>query len=230
MSEGFFSFMQPPPELVAAWQQERDRQHMANEAEQMAIEDLLGSLTPERLATLRVIIHDLGGDTEGRLSAYYEGVITTTLKLKFDKCPGCGMDKHDSLDSLLAEHGTGGADNVSSASDASSSSSDEIILSASGPMGEESLFVNPDAAHSTKSLPDTYVDVSRELIGQKGLMTAELISDMNEYFLDDLRDEDTGAILGFICVKCGMKYPSIEDRKLKRPDECSGCFQKSMWG
>lgn len=53
---------------------------------------------------------------------------------------------------------------------------------------------------------------------------------MAEYNLDDLRDEDTHELLGFVCLNCGMRYPSIEDRMLKPPDECSGCFRKAGHG
>ena len=67
-------------------------------------------------------------------------------------------------------------------------------------------------------------------------MTDEQVEQMIEYHLDDVRDEDTHQILGFICTgvngqgSCGMRYPSIEDRMLRAPDKCSGCEQKSAWG
>jgi hypothetical protein len=61
--------------------------------------------------------------------------------------------------------------------------------------------------------------------------------DMETYHLDDLRDEETNELLGFICTGilnhqtgCGMVYPSIEDRKINSPDYCSGCFIQSAHG
>jgi hypothetical protein len=60
--------------------------------------------------------------------------------------------------------------------------------------------------------------------------TAEQHRLMAEYNLDDLRDEDTHELLGFVCLNCGMRYQSIEDRMLKPPDECSGCFRKAGHG
>lgn len=55
---------------------------------------------------------------------------------------------------------------------------------------------------------------------------------MREYNIDDLRDESTLRLLGFVCLGCGQQYPSIEDRA-KRPagvEGCSGCQQKAAWG
>lgn len=60
--------------------------------------------------------------------------------------------------------------------------------------------------------------------------TEEQHRQMAEYGLDDLRDEDTHQLLGFICLNCGMRYPSIEDRMLRNPDDCSGCHIKSAHG
>jgi hypothetical protein len=55
-------------------------------------------------------------------------------------------------------------------------------------------------------------------------------TNMTTYNLDDLRDADTGDLLGFVCLNCGMTYPSIADRMLRAPDECSGCFRKAGHG
>jgi hypothetical protein len=60
--------------------------------------------------------------------------------------------------------------------------------------------------------------------------TAEEHRLMAEYNLDDLRDEDTHELLGFVCLGCGMRYPSLQDRMMRAPDECSGCFRKSAHG
>ena len=62
------------------------------------------------------------------------------------------------------------------------------------------------------------------------MLTATDRANMATYNLDDLRDEDTHELLGFICLNCGMRYPSIEDRMRRAPDECSGCFMKSAHG
>lgn len=60
---------------------------------------------------------------------------------------------------------------------------------------------------------------------------------MEVYHLDDLRQEGTGELLGFACTgiegmkgPCGVVYKSIEDRMLKGPEECSGCFVRMGQG
>ena len=61
--------------------------------------------------------------------------------------------------------------------------------------------------------------------------------EMEEYHLDDLRLEGSGELIGFMCTgingmhgPCGMTYPSIEDRKLRPPEYCSGCFVRMAQG
>lgn len=60
---------------------------------------------------------------------------------------------------------------------------------------------------------------------------------MELYHLDDLRIEGTDELVGFACTgingmsgPCGVTYPSIADRMLKGPEECSGCFIKMGHG
>jgi len=61
-------------------------------------------------------------------------------------------------------------------------------------------------------------------------LTDEDIKNMKLYNLDDLRDEETEALIGFICKGCGMQYVSIQDRMLRAADTCGGCIQKAKWG
>lgn len=56
-------------------------------------------------------------------------------------------------------------------------------------------------------------------------------SNMTTYHIEDIWDVDTNEFLGFMCTGiqgmkqgCGMRYPSIEDRMLREPESCSGCF------
>lgn len=55
---------------------------------------------------------------------------------------------------------------------------------------------------------------------------------MEQYGLDDLRDESTGELLGFICLNCNQRYATIQDRMVNPPgvEHCSGCVQKTKWG
>lgn len=64
----------------------------------------------------------------------------------------------------------------------------------------------------------TFSPLNRELVDKDALA-------MDLYHL--VKDNDTGA---FKCTVCGMGYPSLDDRMLRRPDDCSGCKQKAAWG
>jgi hypothetical protein len=63
-----------------------------------------------------------------------------------------------------------------------------------------------------------------------GDLTHEDLTNMETYNLDDLREEGTNNLVGFICKACGLKYSSIADRMVAEPDKCSGCIQKAKWG
>lgn len=201
-----------PSEIFAM----QDRARMAEESQRLEQERFFVELTPEQLATFRLMMYNIVamGDKGLPLAAYYEGVAAQTLILKHNVCAGCG-NKHDDGD---PRHGAS-----------------ESELEHAAPDGTESLFADPDQASQAferEPLAETYVDTTKELIGQTGLLPVEVQEKMVEYDLDDLRDEDTGAILGFVCNLCGLKYVSVEDRALRDPGPagCEGCINKAKWG
>ncbi len=67
-------------------------------------------------------------------------------------------------------------------------------------------------------------------VGRAGLLSDAQLENMELYHLDDLRTEDEGILIGFRCIKCGLQYPTIEDRMLKQPDDCHGCQMKDAHG
>lgn len=69
-------------------------------------------------------------------------------------------------------------------------------------------------------------------VGESGMLSVTQIENMQAYGLDDLREEDTGKLLGFICINCKAHYPSIKDRMMEPPgkENCSGCVHKEKWG
>lgn len=50
---------------------------------------------------------------------------------------------------------------------------------------------------------------------------------LNEY---RMVETVVGDMRKFTCRDCGMEYVSLEDRMLRKPDECKGCQHKSAWG
>lgn len=57
-------------------------------------------------------------------------------------------------------------------------------------------------------------------------LPSEFIAELDVYNLNMIKDEFPAVM----CNNCGMQYPSLEDRKIKAPDECSGCQQKAKFG
>jgi hypothetical protein len=131
---------------------------------------------------------------------FFDGIIYTRLR-KEGRCTTCGGPDHDH-EAL------------------------ESLNSDEGNTGEIYKDVPglTAAAEKLKDLPT--VDA---IMAESGL-SVEDYTHMTEYDLDDLRDSETGELLGFVCTRCGMVYPSIADRMLRRPDECSGCFRKAGHG
>ena len=73
-------------------------------------------------------------------------------------------------------------------------------------------------------------DLVTDFVTNEVPLSTEQLDQMTTYHLDDLRDEDSGQLLGFTCTLCGLRYVSIEDRMLKSPDNCHGCYLKSAHG
>jgi hypothetical protein len=67
-------------------------------------------------------------------------------------------------------------------------------------------------------------------IGETGQLSLAQMHNMEVYNLDDVREEGSNVLLGYICKGCGLRYVTIEDRMLKEPGDCSGCIQKNKWG
>jgi hypothetical protein len=69
-------------------------------------------------------------------------------------------------------------------------------------------------------------------IGSKNPIGLNESGTMLLYGLDDLRNEETGELVGFICTNCQQRYPTIQDRMLQPPgvEGCSGCQQKAKFG
>lgn len=57
-------------------------------------------------------------------------------------------------------------------------------------------------------------------------LPSELLQNLSDYHLNLL----PGRWPTVACARCGIQYVSVEDRMLRKPDECSGCVQKAKWG
>jgi hypothetical protein len=191
-----------PDGLREVLQRHEDQAAMQREAAQQEIERFFNELAPEHLVTLRSILYTLSVNEEPRRLAGFYEGIAIGA-LKW-KHNRCGVcgDDHDHFD-------------LSKLNDAPPASEEESLAS-DHDNGTTSLFANLDEAAQTF----------------EGKVSDELQEKMDEYNLDDLRDEDTNDIIGYVCKGCGLKYASVADRALRPagPGGCDGCVQKTKWG
>lgn len=92
---------EPPEEVKRLLKAQMDQAVALNHAFSAEVKDLIGSLTPERLATLRTIFNQIAtyGDGES-IARYYEGIASAVLAHVHGVCSGCG---HDHADEFLEE-------------------------------------------------------------------------------------------------------------------------------
>ena len=195
----------PIPEEMAAHMERHD---MALDSHRHDISRLFQELDKEHLLTLRLMFHEFTDDPEGRLSAYYEGILCATFAHRFDVCPGCGKNHEEELMGKQQEEDA-------SLSEEQKEAHRTVIHEANLAAiekAEKNLF---DLSHSEGGLND---------------LTPEQLKQMEEYNLDDLRDDETFKLVGFICKGCGLRYESIKDRMLRPVDWCHGCHLKAAHG
>jgi hypothetical protein len=70
-------------------------------------------------------------------------------------------------------------------------------------------------------------------VGESGSLSPNQLAAMEEWNLDDVREEGTNKLLYFVCRGCMIQtHPTIEDRTLfpKGIDGCSGCRERARHG
>jgi hypothetical protein len=94
-----------------------------------------------------------------------------------------------------------------------------------GPKVETPPWVDARRAHE-------HHEIGWTQLGSVGPLTEAEQKLMDEYGLDDVREEGTMKLLGFICLNCKMRYQTIQDRMIEKPgvEGCDGCMQKAKHG
>lgn len=207
MGDQDFSFFGIPIPMTDEMITHMDHEQMQKESLLNDIERLFIELDKDQLNTIKTLFHYMSEDTSARLASYYEGIAAQTLVLKHGVCGGCGQ-VHDEI---LA-------------------SGEEAALI----MEELDLVKKEDKGVVDETPAEKYARRLRAAstatdVDPNALTTKNRL-DMVQYNLDDLRDTDTHELLGFICKNCGLRYRSIEDRMLRAPDACHGCYLKSAHG
>lgn len=194
-------FFVNPDDLPPEVKAQMDQAEMAADSYRHDATRFLTELSEDQLVTFRNMMHNLVFEESGKLAAYYEGMAGAFANLRFNICPSCGVN-HDK--------------------EAAGFHSEDQSNLARETIGEYQDAASKQTDNAQSMLPS--FDLSEEDLQH-----------MKKYHLDDVRDADNHQIIAFRCtgvnnIPCGMTYPSIEDRMLREPDECSGCQTKAMWG
>lgn len=136
------------------------------------------------------------------IAFYFSGQIGAIRELKFNACMSCGKNHEEDLANMTAEA------NVP-----------EV------PAHVEARRKQDEA--EAREVDDYWTPVGSALPN-----TRRELAVMSEYNLDDLREEGTAQLLGYVCKGCNMRYPTIASRMSREPQHtgCAGCIEKVKFG
>lgn len=198
----FFHFHEPTPEEVEAQRVEQERLKLEGDEFKHSFQRLFEELDETQLSTLRTMFGVMMSQENRELiAAQWFGMAAQALKFRYNICVTC-QKNHDLEMSPRDER------------------RDYDII----PDMVEELTTNvPEETDDTLPLWKKFSDLDRAM--------------MQTYHLDDVYDQDSGVFLHFVCTgiegmsgPCGVTYPSIQDRMLKSPEDCSGCHVRMMHG
>lgn len=176
----------------------------AAEMQRHEIRRFMQELSETQLTTLIIMMDAFTGEGGPSRANYFKGMATAVMDSKFGICWAC-QESPCKTDHAVAEMLKKG---------------DEVPTTQAPPV----------AAPGSTEPPAEPRDLQ---VGEDGLLSPYQIEAMARYNLDDLREEGTNKLLGFICLDCMfMRYPSIKDRAMRPPgkENCSGCIDKTKFG
>lgn len=193
-----------------------DHLRQSNESARHQIARMISEMPQDHLHALAILLGGICSGGGKGLAAFYQGQAVAALESRFNICTACGKDHDEQL-----AHLTGTAKPTWQERDAK----EREALEKEVAKFSEFLF---------KSEKEAIAEVPDLRVGESGDLSAGQQEKMREYNLDDLREEETGALLGFVCLKCGKQYQSIDDRALdpdgKEREMCEGCIHHTKWG
>jgi protein-arginine kinase activator protein McsA len=145
-------------------------------------------------------------DHPARMAAFFSGKIGQIRETRFNICTACGKNHDKDLEELV------------------------------GDGNKKDMPEPPPHVAARRKLDEAAEDSNAQPLwtplGSTAPMSEGELNRMAMFKLDDLRMEDTNELLAFVCLGCGMRYSSIQDRILKPMgvEGCSGCQQKAKFG
>lgn len=214
-----------------------DHMRQSNEAAKHQVGRMIQEVGEDHLVALGYLLGGISAGGGKSLATYFHGVVVASLESRFNICAACGANHDEKLKEMTTCPGGSqckcprGENGQLACESARGASPDAQSLEE-----ESSKFLEfflggsiPQAAPGSTEPPAEVPDLK---IGETGMLSPQQIEQMAAYGLDDLRDEDTNALVGFICLNCKTHVQTIEDRMREVPGVagCSGCIQKEKWG
>lgn len=206
----------PDPFAQAKEMREQAEQELL--ARKHEIRRLFTELKQEHLSTLSDLLGIIvsTGEAAPVNAAHFHALSKVYLETRFGICSACEKNHDLAIQELTPE--IGGRPVLG------------MVPDPDYPVGILPLQAHPASVAASTAPPDLKV-------GETGLLSVQQLANMEKYRLDDLREEETNKLLGFVCigypergVGCGMQYPTIEDRMLRSPEDCSNCHIRAAHG
>jgi hypothetical protein len=232
----YIPFEDLPPEIqaqIAADYQARELASMDASAERHEFWRMLNTLDENQLRAQTSMFHTVG-EHENHLASYFEGAIAALLESRFDICFACGRNHKAEEAALLSEATINKFVKQFDEEGVTPLHTPETIMDH---LVKQDEATEPEPTSTTSEsfahyvpLTITPVDFNGEIDGQwpRNVLTdyPEFHAKADEYRVNLLTDQYPAVV----CANCGQQYPSLEDRMINPPDECSGCAQKEKWG
>ena len=204
-----------PPEWQEMLRRQQAMAEMSEDDMAHGIQTFMVELNEEQGLRLMQMLHRMGHSPEATMAHYWEGLLTGIRHMKFGFCTFHGVDHSKEMEDAMMP-----PDPVKTHSPLVPPAGDKDITPAQTDVGLK-VF---DHTVSGKTGLIAFSENDRALL--------------NKYHLDDLYDQDSGKFVGFKCTGivggppegCGMIYASLDDRMLREPEECGGCFARTAHG
>lgn len=208
----FFAYQPPTEEQIATMR-------LSNESFVRSVMSYMGDeQSKEQLFTLLAILSLV--NESPRMNGYFSGIVTGALTTRFDMCfcRGSDMDNSHTRES----HFEMGEDTES---EQSTTEPAPDLPRVTGKCSE--------CDNEIDALPCKYCAFEVTDPGPPPEAPLETLSEEKILELEDTYKLDHSDVKGDTrvrCRRCGMQYPSLQDRMLRGPGECSGCEQAEKNG
>lgn len=219
----FFTPEDLPPEV----REQMERHRMQHSEVSHSVYRLMDDLTDEQMEALGNIIRTISNDESA--APYFLGIIASKMSQRTGACLACNKN-HDreANDLFAASHADGPntADPTTDTTEPEKPAHGSLTLTPEGPVVNMQDATDPERSHAVPL--DALLPMAAESLGNR-------IAKMVEYHVEPVEDGDyDGAVkctgINGLPGPCGMTYPNLNDRMLRGPEHCSGCFARAGQG